>query len=106
MVLLPAHSLALHVDALPISLLVEAEDLFLAFLQWLLLHASVSPLGNTEDFFASSGMFCLFAAWLSGTGTICWHVSPGPHTAVPRRTRLLILNEALDLVQTINSHQH
>lgn len=104
MVLLPPHSLAPHVAAFPVSLLVEAEDLFLTFLQWLLLHASVSPLGNTEDFFASAGTFCLFAARLLGTGAICRRVSPGPHTVVPRRTRLLILNEALDPVQTINSH--
>ena len=104
MVLLLPHSLPPHMAALPVSLLVEAEDLFLTFLQCLLLRASVSLHRNIEDFFASSGMLCLFVAWLSGTGTICWRISPGPHTVVPRRTQLLILNRALELVQTINSH--
>lgn len=103
MVLLLPHSLSPHVAALPVSSPVEASDLFLTFLQWLLLHTSVSPLRNTEDFFVFSGMFCLFAVWLLGTGTICWHISPGPHTVVPRRTQLLILNRALELAQAINS---
>lgn len=48
LLLLP-HSLLLHMAALPISLSVEAKDLFLTFLPWLLFHASVSPLRNTQD---------------------------------------------------------